>query len=158
MKWRSTSISPFSPDSRNCLTAWTDLHRRVALNYLNPIYLNVNTCKWDSLITSAFRLAFRWGKRNSCYQGILRWLLTCLIVYFISETPLSIDLNQCTMAVSWHLCIEKSNECLLKKTSFHCFWYMRYTCMDTPETFELSAQCIVHTSVSLMNYSEVILK
>lgn len=35
---------------------------------------------------------------------------------------------------------------------------MWYTGIDTPETFELSAQFIVHTHVSLMNYSEVILK
>lgn len=86
----------------------------------------------------------------------------CLTVYFISETPVSIDLNQvklpCTTAVSWHLCIEKSNECLLKETSFHCFWYMWCTGIDTPETFEFSAQFIVHTNVSLINYSEVILK
>lgn len=35
---------------------------------------------------------------------------------------------------------------------------MWHTGIDTPETFELSAQFIVHTDVSLMNYYEVILK
>lgn len=119
MRWRITSISPLSPDSRNCLTAWADLHRRVALNYLSPIYLNENMCKWDLLITSTFRLLFRWEKLSNCYQGILRRLLLCLTFHFISETLVCIDLNWVklpyTRAVSWHLCIEKSNECLLKK-------------------------------------------
>lgn len=110
--------------------------------------------------------AFRWGELNKCYQGVLRRLLTCLAVHFISKTLVCIDLNWVkllyTIAVSWTWALKNlMNACWrnhLRKPHFHCFWYMWYTGIDTPETFELSAQFIVHTNVSLMSYSEVILK
>lgn len=86
--------------------------------YLNPIDFNINMCKWDTLITSVFRLTL-FPPSTNCYGEILRRHLACFIIHLISETLVCINVDQvklsCTVVVPWHLCIEKSNEHLLKQ-------------------------------------------